>query len=329
MGTYTGTPLNIYKPTNSETGWGTLVSTNFQTINDYLKSFGNSKIIESDSSGILTGAAKNTAYNKSFGVSVGDIPEIGTALSASQIVETDASGKLKTAAKSTGYNLALGTTAGTVAEGNHTHDGRYYTETEIDVKLSTLVDVSSETISSAPFSVRATVTGAILDFNQYTSGAIDLVGYYYFKYGFGTTEPASLDSTGHIFGAGSYLIEGTGDDENMYIQVKFVNVMNGTETAYSDTFTVAYTYFGNIDVPSIVEELLKSANFLSSVNSELSGNPATATKIAAAQRSSLSGSGSPSGVITPSFVGQEYLDTTATKWYKATGTANTNWVALN
>lgn len=38
---------------------------------------------------------------------------------------------------------------------------------------------------------------------------------------------------------------------------------------------------------------------------------------------------SPSGVVTPSFVGMEVLDTVAKKWYKSTGLTNTDWVALN
>lgn len=42
-----------------------------------------------------------------------------------------------------------------------------------------------------------------------------------------------------------------------------------------------------------------------------------------------SGSATPSGAITPYFVGEEYLDSTAVKWYKSTGTGNTDWVALN
>lgn len=41
-----------------------------------------------------------------------------------------------------------------------------------------------------------------------------------------------------------------------------------------------------------------------------------------------SGSGSPSGVVTPEFIGQEYLDTTGNAWYKAYGLVNTNWQAL-
>ena len=39
--------------------------------------------------------------------------------------------------------------------------------------------------------------------------------------------------------------------------------------------------------------------------------------------------GSPSGVLTPMFVGEDVLDTTNSKWYKAVGLANTNWAALN
>ncbi|MDI6447875.1 glycosyl hydrolase family 28-related protein [Anaerobaca lacustris] len=41
------------------------------------------------------------------------------------------------------------------------------------------------------------------------------------------------------------------------------------------------------------------------------------------------GSGSPSGAVTPDYIGQEYLDTVATKWYKSTGLTDTDWVALN
>jgi hypothetical protein len=42
-----------------------------------------------------------------------------------------------------------------------------------------------------------------------------------------------------------------------------------------------------------------------------------------------SGSASPSGSLTPYYVGEEYLDTSANKWYKSTGTGNTDWAALN
>lgn len=42
----------------------------------------------------------------------------------------------------------------------------------------------------------------------------------------------------------------------------------------------------------------------------------------------LSGSGSPSGSVTPEFVGQDYLDTSGNAWYKAYGLANTNWEAM-
>ena len=41
------------------------------------------------------------------------------------------------------------------------------------------------------------------------------------------------------------------------------------------------------------------------------------------------GTATPSGSVTPSFVGEEYLDTSAVKWYKSTGLTNTDWVALN
>lgn len=39
--------------------------------------------------------------------------------------------------------------------------------------------------------------------------------------------------------------------------------------------------------------------------------------------------GSPAGVIAPSFIGMEVLDTAASKWYKSTGLTSADWVALN
>lgn len=47
------------------------------------------------------------------------------------------------------------------------------------------------------------------------------------------------------------------------------------------------------------------------------------------QIGSRSASGSPVGVLTPFFLGEEYLDTGSNKWYKSIGSTNTSWVALN
>lgn len=44
---------------------------------------------------------------------------------------------------------------------------------------------------------------------------------------------------------------------------------------------------------------------------------------------SLTGTGSPSGVITPSRIGIDYLDVSISRWYKSTGTTITDWIALN
>jgi len=47
------------------------------------------------------------------------------------------------------------------------------------------------------------------------------------------------------------------------------------------------------------------------------------------QQGYRSGAASPSGAVTPWFIGEEYLDSTAVRWYKSTGAGNTDWVALN
>lgn len=47
------------------------------------------------------------------------------------------------------------------------------------------------------------------------------------------------------------------------------------------------------------------------------------------QIGSRSASGSPIGVLTPYFLGEEYLDTDTNKWYKSIGATSASWVALN
>jgi hypothetical protein len=39
--------------------------------------------------------------------------------------------------------------------------------------------------------------------------------------------------------------------------------------------------------------------------------------------------GTPSGVLTPAFIGEEVLNTTGSQWFKATGLTNTSWAQLN
>lgn len=41
------------------------------------------------------------------------------------------------------------------------------------------------------------------------------------------------------------------------------------------------------------------------------------------------GAASPVGSIKPLFLGEEFFDTVAVKWYKATGLTTASWVALN
>ena len=42
----------------------------------------------------------------------------------------------------------------------------------------------------------------------------------------------------------------------------------------------------------------------------------------------VQGSGSPSGVLTANYIGEDYLDTATGAWYKAYGLVNTNWNKL-
>ncbi len=42
-----------------------------------------------------------------------------------------------------------------------------------------------------------------------------------------------------------------------------------------------------------------------------------------------SGAGDPTGIVTPLYIGEEYLNTTGNHWYKSHGLAAANWTALN
>jgi hypothetical protein len=42
----------------------------------------------------------------------------------------------------------------------------------------------------------------------------------------------------------------------------------------------------------------------------------------------VTSAGSPAGVVTPEFVGQECFDTTNSDWYRSTGAAAGNWKKL-
>lgn len=66
-----------------------------------------SQTVETDGSKKLITVFKATAYNKSFGSSPGNVPQIVSALGNTEIVETNATGQLKTAAKATAYNKAF------------------------------------------------------------------------------------------------------------------------------------------------------------------------------------------------------------------------------
>jgi hypothetical protein len=70
--------------------------------------------------------SKNTAFNKSFGLTTADILQIGATIVASRVLESDGTGKVISAAKGTAYNKNFGTTAGTVAAGD---DARFGTST--------------------------------------------------------------------------------------------------------------------------------------------------------------------------------------------------------
>lgn len=53
------------------------------------------------------------------------------------------------------------------------------------------------------------------------------------------------------------------------------------------------------------------------------------TWVAFGQAGQRTGTATPVGSVTPHFVGEEYLDTTAVKWWKSTGAGSSDWVALN
>lgn len=81
--------------------------------------------------------SKNTAFNKNFGASAGDVPDIASALAVSSIVETDGSSELITASKATAYNKAFGTGTANVPEIGATLGNSQVAMTDANGKLIT------------------------------------------------------------------------------------------------------------------------------------------------------------------------------------------------
>lgn len=102
----------------------------------------------------------------------------------------------------------------------------------------------------------------------------------------------------------------------------------------SDLYTGAYiTIAGVIGIKTIYGVSGTTVYLTSAINASVT-NAAVAYSAAVfypilTQVAYRSGSASPSGSLTPYYIGEEYLDTSANKWYKSTGTGKTDWAALN
>lgn len=117
---------------NSETLAGVLTS-KFVTpagLKNFIENLGlgNNVTVETNGSGLLIGATKNTAYNKDFGIDPLDVPEIGSTLVGSRQVLTDANGKLITGTASQSYEI-LYSEVGDVPNAAATTETTLYTYT--------------------------------------------------------------------------------------------------------------------------------------------------------------------------------------------------------
>lgn len=332
MGTLTGAPLNLTKPASGETGWAGDMNDNLQALNDRFSEITEGQIFVQGSDGDPEGEAKNTAFNKNFGTGTSNVPQIGSTLVASKTVETDADGKLKTADKGTAYNKDFGTSSGDVAEGDHTHDSRYYTETEIDALISSIIsDISSDTISSDPFNESYNGNGVTLNFVQFTHSGEVILGHYAVQWAYDSAEPTwtGISAVRNVQGGASTTFGfPSTEGDSLWLRIKFVSI-GGYETSYYTTELDGFDSDNEITVAKIVTQLLEDSDFVADLRSELAANPLTAAKVAANMKSVLSDAGSPIGSVTPDFIGQEYWDETNSKWYKAYGTTNSAWSALN
>lgn len=106
------------KATGAETITGT-IDTKLMTPAGFMawqQSLGNNKVVTTNGSGVVIGTTQGTAFNKDFGVDVGDIPEIGATLAPSSAVGTDANGKIITTGASSGkYTLLYSSAAATLS----------------------------------------------------------------------------------------------------------------------------------------------------------------------------------------------------------------------
>lgn len=100
-------------------------------------------------------------------------------------------------------------------------------------------------------------------------------------------------------------------------------VLGGRKEALRAAPPLTGTYVANDIVWNNTPNAGSSAGWICSI----SGTPGTWQPFG--QVGSRSASGSPIGVLTPCFLGEEYLDTGTNKWYKSIGATSASWVALN
>lgn len=86
------------------------------------------------------------------------------------------------------------------------------------------------------------------------------------------------------------------------------------------TIGVTPTTFCYDNTSTLTVNELYPANELGNVSGKFAQTPAGPVR---------NGTASPSGVVTPQFLGEDYLDTVLNKWYKAVNYSDTGWVALN
>lgn len=310
-----------------------------------IKSKINEKLVISNNLSDLNSSAtarSNLGLGSSATIDVGTttdkIPQNGATLGNSQVVLTNASGKLITETKNTGHNKTLGTGAGNLLEIDSSLDtssGCEYKPLVINTSgkveqasLGFLIDISSETITSAPYTMSDENDFVRLDFDIYTSSTIPLTGNYTIRVEYAETAPADCSSgdTYRISNGGSLRIAKPSDtDENIYLDIKFTNLSNNTSTVFSSVFSITVFEAPVLTIEALTEQLLDSSEFRNLMASSVSSSDLMAQKIASAQRNEKEYAGNPTNNVTPDYRGQYCFDTSNDDYYISTGTTNADW----
>ncbi len=216
-------------------------------------------------------------------------------------------------------------------------------------KISNGFIINALTVAACPYSITINGAGNKIDISNVT-----IQGGTYGNIGFGKNSAVS----GDISIKGCTLTKSGGSSIDYYgtisanIEIDGCSILDGQYNVGVSTVAMVnietsgrfYLTNNTIGITDVLSTPVALFNLLGSGQLVLGGNrligsfsefkgtstqTPTYTGINVGGTSNRSGAATPVAAVTPFYIGENYLDSTAVKWYKSTGLTNTDWVALN